>query len=41
MTRARKVSNGPAGVIDGQTVASTLVSVAAVLEPLAVAALLR
>ncbi|MFF9409773.1 hypothetical protein ACF1B0_30260 [Streptomyces anandii] len=36
-----KVSASPAGVIDGQTVASTLVSVAAVLVPLAVAALLR
>ncbi|MFF5140000.1 hypothetical protein ACFY6U_09750 [Streptomyces sp. NPDC013157] len=36
-----KVSESPAGVIDGQTVASTLVSVAAVLVPLAVAALLR
>lgn len=36
-----KVSESPSGVINGQTLASTLVSVAAVLVPLAVAALLR
>ncbi|MFE1859274.1 hypothetical protein [Streptomyces anandii] len=48
MTRARTgprsgapVSAGPARVVDGRTVASTLVSVAALLVPLAVAALLR
>jgi hypothetical protein len=36
-----KVSQSPSSVIDGQTVAATLLSVAAVLVPLAVAALVR
>jgi hypothetical protein len=36
-----KVSQSPAGVIDAQTVAATLLSVATVLVPLAVAALAR
>ncbi|MER6443323.1 hypothetical protein ABT275_44695 [Streptomyces sp. NPDC001185] len=36
-----KVSQSPSSVIDGQTVAATMLSVAAVLVPLAVAALAR
>lgn len=36
-----KVSESPSGVVNAQTLASTLVSVAAVLVPLAVAALVR
>jgi hypothetical protein len=36
-----KVSQSPSSVIDGQTVAATLLSVGGVLVPLAVAALAR